>query len=118
MERRGWTSMGAFAFSCSAPPGATGETDKFFVEVAGPLLSNNKESALLPALRRLYFEAWTCSSADLEHRLDRRDDEPPRKLPAVEREDMRGRLAQRMGPGLPIDGLSEPSNALVNEAAE
>eukprot|EP00972_Heterocapsa_arctica_P107444 15825918-Heterocapsa_arctica.AAC.1 len=45
MERRGWSSMGAFAFSCSAPPGATGEIDKFFVEVAGPLLSNNKESA-------------------------------------------------------------------------
>jgi hypothetical protein len=118
MKRRGWSRMGAFAFSCSAPPGATGETDKFFVEVAGPLLSNNKESNLLPALRRLYFEAWTCSSADLKHCLYRRDDEPLWKLPEAERKDKRAQLAARMGPGRPIDGLGEPSNALVNETAK
>ena len=118
MEKRGWITMGAFAFSCSAPPGSAAEADCFFAEVAGPLTANNKESPLLPALGRLFFEAWTCSSVDLKHRLERRDDEPPRKLPAVEREERRLRLATRLGPGMQLDNFNETSNALVNEAAE
>ena len=102
MEKRGWITMGAFAFSCSAPPGSAAEADRFFAEVAGPLAANNKESPLLPALRRLFFEAWTCSSADLKHRLERRDDEPPRKLPAVGGEERRLRLATWLGPGMQL----------------
>ena len=86
--------------------------------MAGPLTANNKESPLLPALRRLFFEAWTCPSADLKHRLERRDDEPPRKPPAVEREERRLRLATGLGPGVQLGNSYEPSNALVNEAAE
>eukprot|EP00972_Heterocapsa_arctica_P083398 12289262-Heterocapsa_arctica.AAC.1 len=46
MTTRGWSSVGAFAFSCSASPGATGETDKFFVE--GEQLA---ASASAPVLR-------------------------------------------------------------------
>ena len=93
MVTRGWSTLGAFAFSCSAPPGVMSPTgtDVFYTEVASDLADGNVNSPLAPGLRRLFFESWTCSSADLKHRMEKRDGEPPRKMPAVEREDRRRR---------------------------
>ena len=120
MVTRGWTTLGAFAFSCFAQPGVTSPTgtDVFYTEVASDLVDGNVNSPLAPGLRRLFFESWTCSSADLKHRMEKRDDEPPRKMPAVEREDRRRRLQERLGITMRIEGLREPSNALVDYVAD
>ena len=58
------------------------------------------------------------ASADLKNRLERRDDDAPKKLPAAEREERRQALATRLGRGLLIEGRSEPANALVDAAAQ
>ena len=71
----------------------------------------------IPALRRLYFEAWMATLADLKYRLERKEDEAPRPLPAIEREDRRTKLDARLGPGFPIQGVNEPAGHLIDEVA-
>ena len=66
----------------------------------------------VPVIRRLFFESYTLANADLRSRVDRKDDEQPRKLAQAERaarhKDQQVRLA-----GLELVGELEPSHALV-----
>ena len=117
MKDRGWTTMGAFAFSTSSPPGASVGGDLFWKEV-GELIKKDPASAELSGLRRLHYEAWITTSADMKCRLERRDDDPPRKLPAVEREERKERLQAKLGIGLKIRGEYEPAHCLVDQAVE
>ena len=106
----GWGTLGSFAFACSTPPGTPGAVDAFQTEVVNLLAI---EASAVPALRRLYFEAWTLSAAELKGRLERREDDPPKRLPAPEREARRARLCQRLGPGLKLEGFQEFSNSWI-----
>ena len=98
MKAKGWDSLGNFAFCCSATPGA-GANGEAFDAVAKDLASDERE---VPALRRLYFEAWITSSAELKYRLERRDGDPPRRMPDVERNVRKAELRSLLGEGLSL----------------
>jgi len=118
MKTKGWASLGSVAFACSAAPNSDGGSGAFEKEVATPLLGAEGERAELPALRRLHFEAWMTASADLKHKLERRDDDPPRRLPAVEREERKAELGKLLGEGLRLAGEYEPADSLIDMAVE
>jgi len=127
MTAKGWVTLGSFAFACSATPNSDGGSNAFEREVATPLLGPEKPAegeepaaarAELPGLRRLHFEAWMTATAELKHRLERRDDDPPRRLPAVEREERKAELATTLGEGLKLSGEYEPSDGLIDLAVE
>ena len=89
LTEKGWNTLGSLAFACSATPNSDGGRDAFEREVATPLLgppSDETSRPELAGLRRLHIEAWMTATTDLKHRLERRDDDPPRRLPAVEPE--------------------------------
>ena len=65
-----------------------GRREQILMDLASPELSS---------LRRFHCEAWKATSADMTYRLERRRDDPPRKLPAVEREEENARLQGKLG---------------------
>ena len=89
----------------------------FWTQVGLNILKD-PQSVELPGLRRLHYEAWITTSADMKYRLEKRDDDLPRKLPAIEREDRKQRLQKNLGFGLKLAGENEPSHALVDLAVE
>ena len=91
IEAEGWTSMGAFAFATSQPPGMADDT-AFRRDIAVPILGANPQLGPLAAVRRLFFEAYTMVAADMRDRVERTDEDPPKKLPKVEREDRMTRV--------------------------
>ena len=94
LKANGWTSMGRFAFATPQAPGM-GDDHQLVQEVVTPIFGD-RPGALVALTRRLYFEAYTYAASDMKLRVERGDDEPPRKMPRVEREDrvdaIRGRL--------------------------
>ena len=69
------------------------------------------------AVRCLAFEGLTFSLQDLKARSDGGDASSSRPLPLHEREDRKKKQAQRLS-GLLLEGDSEPSNSLVDKAAQ
>eukprot|EP00434_Breviolum_minutum_P009828 symbB.v1.2.008656.t1/scaffold540.1/size189765/21 len=67
----------------------------------------------LPIVRRLLFESYSLAAADMQLRVERKDDSIPRKLANAERsaryEDQRRRLS-----GVDISGELEPWNSLID----
>lgn len=64
-------------------------------------------------MRRLFFESYSLAAADMQLRVERKDDRIPSKLANAERsaryEDQRRRLS-----GVDISGELEPSNSLID----
>ena len=78
LVNRGWSTMGAFAFACSATAGSSGP-DRFWEEVGEPVLTDRR-SPHLASLRRLWIESFTMSAAELRNRVERKSDDAPRKM--------------------------------------
>jgi hypothetical protein len=111
MTALGWTTFGTFSFSCSYIPGHVHDqalVDSVIVPVLGG--TNDPRSALL---RRLFFESYTMTAADLKRKVERTEDDAPRKLPPVE---VAARLLKVQSDlaGLSIDGDMEPSHSLLH----
>ena len=110
----GFGTMGAFAFGSSFQPGQPDE---------GPLLDffrsifANPNPALIGKLRRVYYESHTMALSDMRSRIDRTEDDKPRKLQVPERAqrtlNQRARLT-----GLTLTGELEPSFALIDKVAD
>ena len=83
LKTRGIATFGRFAFSSSYQPGSNDETP--FKEMVAETLGRNPDTGELALLRRLYFESHALSISDLRSRVENRDDELPKKLPAPER---------------------------------
>ena len=115
MERKNWATLASFAFSSSYVPGS-GDDRSFKEQVLVPLLgsADHVESS---ALRRLLFESYTLSAAELRGRLERQVDDTPRRLPAVERHERYKKLQAAL-PHLEMTGPYEPANALVDIFAD
>ena len=110
---RGWTTMGAYAFSCAYTPGSN-DYASFDNEVVIPLLGDHGH-ILKPQLRRLFFEAFTLAALDVQRRASPAEEgDKPKKLPAPERQSrlraMRSRLV-----GLSIEEDLEPADALIDK---
>ena len=115
LERRNWAALGSYAFSSSYVPGS-GDDRSFREQVLIPVLGS-ADHVEASALRRLLFEAYTLSAAELRGRLDRQVDDTPRRLPAVERHDRYKKLQASL-PHLELSGPNEPANALVDTFAD
>ena len=66
LEAKGWDSMGAFAFSSSYVPGQP--TDEAFMAGVVDRICVDRDSPMVPSLRRLFFEAYTQSAMEMRRR--------------------------------------------------
>ena len=107
----GWNSMGTFAFSCSQAPGGADDSP-FMRDVVTPLLGVDPDRSGVASLRRLFFEAYTFMLQDMRSRVDRNEDDPPRKLPRIEREDRVASVRLRL-PGARLTEEREPGTTVV-----
>ena len=64
-------------------------------------------------LRRIWFEAHATAISEVKNRMERGDENHPRKLPLPEREDRRLKQQTKIT-GFLIQGIHEPSNSLVD----
>ena len=69
------------------------------------------------AFRRLHFEASTLAMADLKSKVDRTDEEAPKKIPQVERAARYKDQVRRLA-GMSLVGEYECSHALLNEVSQ
>jgi len=112
----GWSSLGAFAFSCAYTPGV-GSDESFKKDVVEALLGADPADprrTQTASLRRLFFEAYTLVAANLKSKVERGSDpETPRKLPMPERLVRRNKIVQALK-GIEIEGALEPGNCVVD----
>ena len=87
LRSRRWNSFGRLAFACNYTPGQSDETP--LAKLAAAITKSDSIESIpedrFPVIRRLFVEAYTMASADLRTRVERRDDDPPRRLAAPER---------------------------------
>lgn len=112
LEALGVDSFGKLAFASNFIPGQSDETSllRLAKDITGvdPVPVDR-----LPLIRRLVFESYTLAAADLRMRLDRKDDDQPRKLAQAERSARYAEQAKRLK-GLSMTGELEPSNSLID----
>jgi len=111
--KQGWDTFGSSAFACTSGTAAN-DAELFKKEVLDPLLGEQQQQ-LAAKVRRLFNRAYALEQADTERALGGKPDEVFQLHPA-EREDRRSRLATRIT-GFQLEGLSEPSNRLVDRSA-
>ena len=110
----GWCSFAAFAFSSAFQPGAPDEAP--FLEAAAKVLGA-PDHPKVAVLRRLLYESFTLTAADLKRRLERNDDDVPKSLPSCERAVRLARVSRTIT-GFKIQNEYEPSHALVDALAQ
>ncbi|CAE7352777.1 unnamed protein product, partial [Symbiodinium microadriaticum] len=105
-------TFGTFAFACNYVPGQADESA--LLELAARITSTDPAPAgRIPFIRRLVFESYTMAASDLRSRVERKDDDAPRKLAVAERAARHGEQVGRLK-GLTLRGELEPSNALID----
>lgn len=108
----GWNTYGKLAFASNYQPGQLDEA---------PLIKLAEEITLtspppvedLPLIRRLVFESYTLAAADLKARVERKDEDTPRKLAQAERASRHQSQVARLT-GLDLSGEMEPSHSLID----
>ena len=113
----GWSTHAGFAFATSYTPGGDEATfvDEIFVRLTVNVAPDDRDM-LKPPIRRLFFESYTLAATDLKRRIESSNDDAPRKVPNLEREERREKLAARL---IGVDMDSEElncSNALIDLA--
>ena len=111
-QNGGVASMGAYAWCCGFQPGSQDEAP--LVAIITQLIGAVPSIGLMSQLRRLFYECHTVSLMDMRSRLDRTDDDLPRKLQLPERVARMDQLRLRY-PGLLIEGELEFSYALMDK---
>ncbi len=110
---QGWSTLGEFAFATPQAPGASADDVVFRRDVVAPALGEEPEPARVAQLRRLFFEAYTMVASDMRSRVERTDDDPPKKLPRVERENRIDAIRRRL-PGARLTDEREPGASVVD----
>ena len=105
-------TCGQFAVLSSFQPGSSDEQP--FVDALAKVSGTTPEAAELACWRRLYYECHTAAMSDLRARLERKDDDGPRKLLMPERIERLER-AKRALVGITIDTQLEPAHRLVDQ---
>jgi hypothetical protein len=108
-------TFGKFAFVCSYQPGTSDETP--FLEMIKKVLSRDPTVEEQSLLRRLYFESHTLALSDMKSRIERTDEDIPKRLPAPERQARRQKQLQDYK-GLDIQGELEPAHQLVDKCCQ
>lgn len=111
LERNNLCTFGQFSFLSSYQPGSSDETP--FVDALTKVLGHAIDAGQLAGWRRLFFESHTLTMSDLKARLERKDDEAPRKLLMPERVERLDRARKDLV-GITIDTQLEPAHRLVD----
>ena len=115
LKRKGWATFGTFAFCVPGEPGRIAE-DVFRTGVAVPILGTEGDEHHAK-LRRLHFEAYALTAAELKRTAESSESDLPRKVPTAELAARYDVLQARVKPLRLVDRL-EPSHSLVNLAAQ
>jgi hypothetical protein len=115
LEAKGWSSFSTFAFASSYIPGQ-GDDSAFKRDVVAAILGTDTH-VRASVLRRLYFEAYTLTAADLRSRVERTGEDPPRKMPGPERTSRIKDLKARFS-GLSFSDRYEPAHHLIDSFAQ
>ena len=107
----GFDTLGKFAFCCATQPGSGDEAA--FVEMLTGLMGAAPSVGALALYRRLFYEANTVAVFEMKGRLDRTEDDAPKKLPMAERAARLERQQAKLS-GLVISGPLEPAHSLVD----
>jgi hypothetical protein len=111
----GWGTAGSFAFSCNYSPGMTDETS-FVNTVVIPILGA-ADHPLKASLKRLHFESYTLMVSEMKRKVERVEDDAPRRLPMPERDARRDRQARELV-GLSLTGEFECAHGLIDKAVQ
>ena len=100
-------SLAKLAYCCSYNPNQPNEAPlvAFFEAIIGE--GNPLEPGLLACLRRVYVEAHTFMLAELKGKIERKEDEAPRKVPQPERNARLAQQRMRLS-GIAINGEMNP----------
>ena len=104
-------TMGGFAWCCGFQPG--GQDEAPLIAAITVLIGAAPSMGLMSQLRRLFYECHTVALMDMRSRLDRTDEDVPRKLQLPERVARMEQLKLRY-PGLLIEGELEFSYSLMD----
>lgn len=112
LDALGWNTYGKLAFASNFQPGQIDETP--LIRLAEEITQTRPPTpSVLPLIRRLVYESYTLTAADLKSKIERRDEDAPRKLAQAERAARHQSQASRL-PGLDLSGELEPSHLLVD----
>ena len=111
LDLRGWSTFANFAHAPTATPGTAGA--EVAIKAVLDAILGDSLAAHEAALRRLHWEAWTLTAADLKRKVDGTDEAGPRKLPVAEIGARLQVLAPKISP-LKLQGILEPSHASIN----
>ena len=110
---KGWSTYATFAFSVPVQAGQADESS-FVTQVVQEVLGDPSHTSAAK-LRRLHFESFTLTVADLRRKVDTPEDSKPRKLPPAELADRIGNLLSRDGKVTSRGTLcTEPSSCNTN----
>ncbi|CAE7638477.1 Abcb1a [Symbiodinium sp. CCMP2592] len=115
-KQQGWDTFGRLAFAKNYTPGQT--DDQPLIELAA-IITNTAPPPpnRVPLVRRIVFESYTFASADLKSRIDRKDDDTPRKLAVAERASRHQDQVRRLR-GLNLVGELEASHSLIDAVVQ
>ena len=116
IKSKGWNAFGRFAFAVNYVPGHSVD-EKPILGLAAAITGTDPDSVpedRMPLVRRLFFESYSMTSADMRQRTERRDDDPPRRLANAERSTRYEAQVRRLSPALTLTGELEPSEALID----
>ena len=111
LRAKGWGTHSNFAFSTAVIPGQ-GDDSVFVRDVITAVLGD-ADHASAAALRRLHFESYTLTAAELKRQTENTESDVPRKLPPAEISSRIDALQTKILP-LRIEDSLEPSHAVVN----
>ncbi len=136
IKNEGIGTLAKFGFACKYSPGQQDESS--LAELGKTIFAEDPVSvSRMAALRRLYFEAYTLSAAELRRKLEATSDSKPVRLANPERKQRADEQAARLKgsfsisystvitniylqvfAGVKIVGELEPSHALVDKAVK
>ena len=111
LDRSNLASFARFAFSCTYQPGSP--DDSALKVLLESTLGAAQDAGKMSVYRRLFYESFTLAAAELRSRLDRSEDQGPRKLPVPERSARLSEQKKRLT-GLVLEGELEPSDSLID----
>ena len=112
LDRLGYNTFGRLAFAANYVPGAS--DDSPLLQLGADITGTDPAPAnRMPLVRRLVFESYTLASADLRSKIERKDEDTPRRMAQAERAARHDEQKRRLN-GLDLTGELEPSNALID----
>ena len=114
----GWLSYARFAVSCHYSPGQADDLPflRMAARVTGVGAAEPPENRL-PVIRRLFWESFTLAAAEMKARVERREDDAPRRLAAPERTARHNEQQSRLA-GIRIEGEREPAFGLIDRLVQ